>query len=169
MADFRPVMEYISIAEIDAGITCINVPNAPMAVKAGHPATLQLTYVTDYGSPSGKNITFYSCADITYVSPSDVPYPIPCFNTTEPKDRYAFPPPGPKLGPTKDFPLAEEEDTKPEKRHHGRPRWVIAAAGMGGAFGATLFMFLVCKCTAAPRTRHRSLMDFIKRPRNMMV
>ncbi|KAL7958892.1 hypothetical protein V8C34DRAFT_304437 [Trichoderma compactum] len=106
-ADFSPIMEYVYIAEVDAGITCINVPNAPLAVKAGHPATLQLTYVTDYGSPSGRNMTFYSCADITYVSPSDVPYQIPCFNTTEPKDHYEVLPPPPRLPPVK-FPVPEK-------------------------------------------------------------
>ncbi|KAL6807367.1 hypothetical protein GGI42DRAFT_351974 [Trichoderma sp. SZMC 28013] len=122
MADFHPIMEYVHVAELDAGITCINVPNAPMAVKAGHPATLQLTYDSDYGSPSGRNMTFYSCADIIYVNPSDVPYQVPCLNTTEPKDHYEILPPPPKLPPVK-FPVPERGKFKPAK--HGRPKWVI--------------------------------------------
>lgn len=167
MADFHPIMEYVHVAELDAGITCINVPNAPMAVKAGHPATLQLTYDSDYGSPSGRNMTFYSCADIIYVNPSDVPYQVPCLNTTEPKDHYEILPPPPKLPPVK-FPVPERGKFKPAK--HGRPKWVIPVVGMGGAFAGIFLVYMVYRCIVASRIyRPRSLEDVIKRPRNMMV
>ncbi|KAL7915036.1 hypothetical protein GGI35DRAFT_474735 [Trichoderma velutinum] len=137
-AHFQPIMKYVSIAELDAGITCINVPDAPGVVKAGHPATLQLTYVTDHGSPSG-NITFYACADITYVSPSDIPYQVPCFNTTEPKDHYAIPPARPKLSPTKDFPQAAAESVTSDEADHGMPKWLVPVAAVGGAFKPEFF------------------------------
>ncbi|KAK4067023.1 uncharacterized protein Triagg1_8023 [Trichoderma aggressivum f. europaeum] len=159
MADFHPIMENVYIAEVDAGITCINVPNAPLAVKAGHPATLQLTYVSDYGSPSGRNMTFYACADVVYVSPSDVPYQVPCLNTTEPKDHFAVLPDPPKLSPTSRVPVAVDENAPPEKiKHHGRPKWVIPVVGMGGALAGLLVAFL-CYQTAEE-------FDGTKRPTN---
>ncbi|KAL7937241.1 hypothetical protein V8C35DRAFT_277730 [Trichoderma chlorosporum] len=83
--DFDPMMKYDMITEVDAGITCINIPNAPGEVKEGQPATLQLKYNSEFGSNTGRNKTFYSCADITYVAPEHVPYDMPCFNTTQPK------------------------------------------------------------------------------------
>ncbi|KAJ4863955.1 hypothetical protein T069G_00485 [Trichoderma breve] len=148
LADFQPIMKYVWIDEVDAGVTCINLPNAPLYVKPGHPATLQLSYRTSPGSSSG-NMTLYTCADINYVRPEDVPYKIPCFNTTQPKDHFVTLPPGPKFPPLKfplkEFPLAANESITPDTTSHGIPKWAIPLAGVASAFLATLFLFLVFK------------------------
>lgn len=81
--DFQPLIENVTLRELDIGISCISVPDAPSFVEAGHKATLQLRYLSDFGSPS-NNKSFFACADITYVAPSDVPYWVPCLNTTAP-------------------------------------------------------------------------------------
>ncbi|KAK4076038.1 hypothetical protein Trihar35433_2598 [Trichoderma harzianum] len=131
--DFRPMMKYVWIDEVDAGVTCINVPDAPMS---------------DHGSFS-DNVTLYTCADITYVRPKDVPYKIPCFNTTQPKDHFVTLPPGPKFPPLKfplkEFPLATNESITPDTTSHGIPKWAIPLAGVASAFLATLFIFLLFK------------------------
>ncbi|KKP06630.1 hypothetical protein THAR02_01227 [Trichoderma harzianum] len=148
LTDFKPMTKYVWIDEVDAGITCINVPDAPMPVKAGTKATLQLSYRSKHGSSnSSDNVTLYTCADITYVKPKDIPYKIPCFNTTQPKDRFVTLPPGPKFPPLK-HPLKEpspaaNESITPDPTDHQYPAWAIPLAGMGGAFFATSVVFLV--------------------------
>ncbi|KAL6805611.1 hypothetical protein J3E68DRAFT_442005 [Trichoderma sp. SZMC 28012] len=141
LTDFQPMMKYVWIDEVDAGVTCINVPNAPMLVKSGTKATIQLSYRSDHGSFS-DNRTLYTCADITYVRPKDVPYKIPCFNTTQPKDHFVTLPPGPKFPPLKhplkEFPLAANESITPDTTSHGIPKWAIPLAGVAIAFTPTI-------------------------------
>ncbi|PKK55127.1 hypothetical protein CI102_166 [Trichoderma harzianum] len=166
LADFQPMMKYVWMDEVDAGVTCINVPDAPMAVKAGTKATLQLSYRSPH-EVSSDNITLYTCADITYVHPADVPYQTPCFNTTLPKDHFVTLPPGPRFSPLK-FPIAENVTITPDTTGHEFPKWAIPLAGVAGAFVATLFVFLVFKCCIIPR-RHRQLMEIIKRRTNYRI
>ncbi|EHK26016.1 uncharacterized protein TRIVIDRAFT_218185 [Trichoderma virens Gv29-8] len=145
---FKPLLEYVSIAEVDAGITCINVPDAPPLVRPGHPATLQLKYVSNYGLPFG-NKTFYVCADINYVASNDVPYRLPCFNTTEPKTLYTR--------PTIRYNTSTPDWLEELKKSNKKPKiadWVYYLSAVGGACVALLIAILFYKRVIKPiRTR----------------
>ncbi|KAF9777093.1 hypothetical protein IL306_004640 [Fusarium sp. DS 682] len=82
--DFETLIQEKSIADLDPGHTCVQVPDAPSKVSAGDNATLQIIYRADWDAP--HNQTFYACADITFVTKSEFKFEIPCFNATEPGD-----------------------------------------------------------------------------------
>lgn len=82
--DFETLIQDKSIADLNPGHSCVQVPDAPSSVSAGDNATLQIIYKADWDAP--HNQTFYACADITFVSKADFSFRIPCFNATEPGD-----------------------------------------------------------------------------------
>lgn len=82
--DFETLIQEKSIADLNPGHTCVQLPDAPSSVSAGDNATLQIIYRADWDAP--HNQTFYACADITYVSEANFNFEIPCFNATEPGD-----------------------------------------------------------------------------------
>ncbi|KAH6611392.1 wsc2 glucoamylase iii alpha-1 [Trichoderma cornu-damae] len=82
VADFTPFMSAGPLPKLGVGMSCISVPDAFSFVEAGDRATLQLRYFSDYDTPT--NQSFFACADITYVDPSDILFPFPCLNTTAP-------------------------------------------------------------------------------------
>ncbi|KAL2678977.1 hypothetical protein Neosp_009731 [[Neocosmospora] mangrovei] len=82
--DFETLIQAKSIADLNPGHTCVQLPDAPSSVSAGDNATLQIIYRADWDAP--HNQTFYACADITYVSEANFNFEIPCFNATEPGD-----------------------------------------------------------------------------------
>lgn len=71
-----------SIADLDPGHLCVNVPNPPAFAGAvdGTNATLQIQYTATFDVPT--NQTFYACSDIVYISPARFSTFIPCFNAT---------------------------------------------------------------------------------------
>ncbi|KAF4989116.1 hypothetical protein FGRMN_9359 [Fusarium graminum] len=82
--DFETLIQEKSIADLNPGHSCVEVPDAPSKVSAGDNATLQIIYRADWDAP--HNQTFYACADITFVETSKFNFEIPCFNATEPGD-----------------------------------------------------------------------------------
>ncbi|KAF5676544.1 glucoamylase III (alpha-1,4-glucan-glucosidase) [Fusarium heterosporum] len=82
--DFETLIQEKSIADLNPGHSCVEVPDAPSKVSAGDNATLQIIYRADWDAP--HNQTFYACADITFVEKSKFKFEIPCFNATEPGD-----------------------------------------------------------------------------------
>ncbi|KAJ4248796.1 hypothetical protein NW762_012634 [Fusarium torreyae] len=82
--DFETLIEEKSIADLNPGHSCVEVPDAPSKASAGDNATLQIIYKADWDAP--HNQTFYACADITFVEASKFKFEIPCFNATEPGD-----------------------------------------------------------------------------------
>ncbi|KAF6812138.1 hypothetical protein CPLU01_14961 [Colletotrichum plurivorum] len=80
--DFNTLIQEQSVADLNPGHTCVDIPNPPSAIVAGSNATLQIIYRADWDAP--HNQTFYACADITYVEPANFSERIPCFNATEP-------------------------------------------------------------------------------------
>ncbi|KAL7945457.1 hypothetical protein V8C42DRAFT_357877 [Trichoderma barbatum] len=157
--DFKPLIQHAYIAELDAGITCLHVPDAPVYIKAGHPATLQLKYEIRDGSPSGSNQTLFACADITYVAPSDLAYRAPCFNTTVPKDRTtgptttlsATPKPWRTLNPS-DSDETKEFTPGEDKRVDSR---ICYVAAFGGSLVVTGIAVAVYKFVLKPRKEAR--------------
>ncbi|RBR26359.1 uncharacterized protein FIESC28_00859 [Fusarium coffeatum] len=83
-SDFQTLIQDKSIADLNPGHSCVQVPDAPSSVSAGDNATIQIIYKADWDAP--HNQTFYACADITFVSKADFDFRIPCFNATEPGD-----------------------------------------------------------------------------------
>ncbi|KAF9871586.1 gpi anchored protein [Colletotrichum karsti] len=81
-SDFTTLIEEQSVADLNPGHTCVDIPNPPASVAAGGNATLQIIYRADWDAP--HNQTFYACADITYVEAASFNTRIPCFNATEP-------------------------------------------------------------------------------------
>ncbi|KAK1971945.1 hypothetical protein LY78DRAFT_12244 [Colletotrichum sublineola] len=82
-SDFTTVIQERSVADLDPGHTCVEIPDPPASVAAaGSNATLQIVYRADWDAP--HNQTFYACADITYVEAAAFRTRIPCFNATEP-------------------------------------------------------------------------------------
>jgi hypothetical protein len=127
VADFVPFMDR-RVTKLGVGIACINVPNAAAHVKAGDKATFQLRYFSDYDSPT--NQSFFACADITYVEPSDIPYPFPCINTTEPELEPMPTPPTNNTGEPK--PTGAEWSAGKES---GLPAGIIAVIAILSAIG----------------------------------
>ncbi|KAF4949140.1 hypothetical protein FSARC_13578 [Fusarium sarcochroum] len=82
--DFETLIEEKSIADLNPGHSCVEVPDAPSKASAGDNATLQIIYKADWDAP--HNQTFYACADITLIEESKFKFNIPCFNATEPGD-----------------------------------------------------------------------------------
>ncbi|KAI6756946.1 hypothetical protein HG530_011544 [Fusarium avenaceum] len=82
--DFDTLIQESSIADLNPGHSCVEVPDAPSKISAGDNATLQIIYRADWDAP--HNQTFYACADITFIAKSDFKFAIPCFNATEPGD-----------------------------------------------------------------------------------
>ncbi|WQF83301.1 Putative copper acquisition factor BIM1-like domain-containing protein [Colletotrichum destructivum] len=81
-SDFTTLIEEQSVADLNPGHTCVDIPNPPSSVAAGGNATLQIIYRADWDAP--HNQTFYACSDITYVDAATFNTRIPCFNATEP-------------------------------------------------------------------------------------
>ncbi|TDZ75154.1 hypothetical protein CTRI78_v000163 [Colletotrichum trifolii] len=82
-SDFSTIIEAQSVADLNPGHTCVDIPNPPPgSVAAGGNATLQIVYRADWDAP--HNQTFYACADVTYVEAASFDTRIPCFNATEP-------------------------------------------------------------------------------------
>ncbi|OLN85726.1 Carcinoembryonic antigen-related cell adhesion molecule 1 [Colletotrichum chlorophyti] len=81
-SDFNTLIEEQSVADLNPGHTCVDLPNPPSPVIAGSNATLQIIYRADWDAP--HNQTFYACADIVYVEAANFNTRIPCFNVTEP-------------------------------------------------------------------------------------
>ncbi|KZL82261.1 gpi-anchored protein [Colletotrichum incanum] len=81
-SDFTTIIQEQSVADLNPGHTCVEIPNPPSSVAAGSNATLQIIYRADWDAP--HNQTFYACADITYVEAANFNTRIPCFNATEP-------------------------------------------------------------------------------------
>ena len=73
-------MSYSNFPQLDAGNECYSVPNPPSGATTGTNATLQLAYISE--NTDGKNDTFYTCADITYVELSAFTEEITCYNST---------------------------------------------------------------------------------------
>ncbi|RGP74488.1 hypothetical protein FLONG3_6047 [Fusarium longipes] len=82
--DFDTLIEGKSIADLNPGHSCVQVPDVSSSASAGDNATLQIIYRADWDAP--HNQTFYACADIVFVSEADFDFAIPCFNATEPGD-----------------------------------------------------------------------------------
>lgn len=54
-----------NVTEIEPGHQCYKIDDLPSTVTAGSNATIQLEYWAEYEDEnSGKNETFYVCADI---------------------------------------------------------------------------------------------------------
>lgn len=54
-----------NVTEIEPGHQCYKIDSLPSSIAAGSNATIQLEYWADYEDEnSGKNETFYVCADI---------------------------------------------------------------------------------------------------------
>ncbi|KAI1768332.1 hypothetical protein GGR53DRAFT_439423 [Hypoxylon sp. FL1150] len=71
------------ITEIEPGHQCYKIASIPSTVTAGANATIQLEYWSNVDDElSGKNQTFYACADITFVEVKDFTENPPCFNAT---------------------------------------------------------------------------------------
>ncbi|KAI1107860.1 hypothetical protein F4804DRAFT_328888 [Jackrogersella minutella] len=71
------------VTEIEPGHQCYKIASVPSTVAAGTNATIQLEYWSSVDNElSGKNQTFYSCADITFVESQDFTIQPPCFNVT---------------------------------------------------------------------------------------
>ncbi|TKW49548.1 hypothetical protein CTA1_5573 [Colletotrichum tanaceti] len=81
-SDFTTLIEERSVADLNPGHTCVDIPDPPSSVAAGGNATLQIIYRADWDAP--HNQTFYACSDITYVDAATFNTRIPCFNATEP-------------------------------------------------------------------------------------
>ncbi|KAL7795370.1 hypothetical protein V8C37DRAFT_400862 [Trichoderma ceciliae] len=138
VADFTPVMNTDPLRKLDVGISCFNVPDAPSFVEPGDKATLQIRYFSDYDSPT--NQSFFVCADIIYVAPSDILYPYPCVNTTAPNSDIDKGPPAhtpadkkPKgrVKPTKEPKPSGAEWSSGKKT--GLSKAAIAGIGISGA------------------------------------
>ncbi|KAI1382296.1 hypothetical protein F4677DRAFT_401556 [Hypoxylon crocopeplum] len=71
------------VSEIEPGHQCYKVATVPSTVAAGSNATIQLEYWSNVDNElSGRNQTFYACADITFVELQDFTTNPPCFNVT---------------------------------------------------------------------------------------
>ncbi|KAI1780100.1 hypothetical protein F4818DRAFT_165450 [Hypoxylon cercidicola] len=71
------------VTEIEPGHQCYKVAAIPSTVTAGSNATIQLEYWSNVDNElSGRNQTFYACADITFVESQDFEENPPCFNVT---------------------------------------------------------------------------------------
>ncbi|KAL0937781.1 GPI-anchored protein [Colletotrichum truncatum] len=81
-SDFTTLIKEQSVADLNPGHTCVDIPNPPSQITAGSNATLQIIYRADWDAP--HNQTFYACADIRYVEAANFVTRIPCFNATEP-------------------------------------------------------------------------------------
>ncbi|KAK6532030.1 hypothetical protein TWF694_003193 [Orbilia ellipsospora] len=66
------------ISEIEAGHQCYKAPTIS-TVASGSNATIQLEY---WSNDSGRNESFFACADVTLVSATAFTESIPCFNVT---------------------------------------------------------------------------------------
>ncbi|ORY55477.1 uncharacterized protein BCR38DRAFT_380210 [Pseudomassariella vexata] len=72
-----------NVSEIEPGHQCYKVADIPDNVSAGTNATIQLEYWSSYESElSGRNQSFFACADITFVEASAFTVQVPCFNVT---------------------------------------------------------------------------------------
>ncbi len=64
-----------NVTEIEPGHQCYKIDQIPSSVTAGTNATIQLEYWATYpGENSGKNESFYACADVVCSIP-----PLPSF------------------------------------------------------------------------------------------
>ena len=76
--DFEAVKT--TIAELEPGHVCYQIPNAPPEVEAGSNATIQIRYTADF--ETDRNETYFACADIYYVPINRFTSPVPCFNVS---------------------------------------------------------------------------------------
>lgn len=129
------------LARLDVGISCVAVPDAPSFVEAGGNATLQLKYVASYDSPT--NQSFFVCADITFVPPSEIPFAFPCVNTTmvDPTATTAKPTVKPK--PTKE-PKPSGDGWSPGKESR-LSEGAIAGVAAGGLVAAAGILTAISK------------------------
>ncbi|RDW85240.1 hypothetical protein BP6252_02830 [Coleophoma cylindrospora] len=67
-------------ASVSAGHQCYTLPDSAATITAGTNATIQLEYTAQYNGSAYE--IFYSCADITFVNPSDFTTDVACFNAT---------------------------------------------------------------------------------------
>ncbi|KAJ4210866.1 hypothetical protein FSOLCH5_010723 [Fusarium solani] len=86
--DFAALVQDTSIAFIEPGHTCFNIPD-PKGKKVGDKATIQFQYHATWNT--AKNETFYACADIIYAEADEVSSRVPCFNVTVPGRRDTIP------------------------------------------------------------------------------
>lgn len=149
VADFVPLTNW-RVSKLGVGIVCISVPDAVSHVDAGDKATFQLRYFSDYDSPT--NQSFFACADITYVDPSDIPYQFPCVNTTEPE---IDPMP---VDPTSTMPPEEPEPTGAEWSAGKRPSFTKGViACIATLSGIALAGIVVSLWTLFRKRRERRL------------
>lgn len=80
--DFKTVISDLTFTEMKPGHRCLLLPNPDARSISNNDgnATIQIKYMSDLYD--NKNETYYACADIRYVSPSEFHTHIPCFNTT---------------------------------------------------------------------------------------
>ncbi|KAM0433546.1 hypothetical protein ACHAPT_004426 [Fusarium lateritium] len=87
--DFEVLVQDTSIAFLEPGHTCFNIPDAPKGKKVGDKATIQFMYHATWNT--AKNETFYACTDIIYAEADEVSSRVPCFNVTVPGRRDTIP------------------------------------------------------------------------------
>lgn len=76
-SDFSSLLPTIQAFE--PGHQCYSVPAVLSSVTAGTNATIQMEY---RGNDSGKDESFYACADITFVEAEVFSFAVNCFNVT---------------------------------------------------------------------------------------
>ncbi|RDW77922.1 hypothetical protein BP5796_05774 [Coleophoma crateriformis] len=72
--------QLVKTASVGPGHQCYSMPDSAAAITVGTNATIQLEYTAQYNGSAYK--IFYSCADITFVDPSDFNTDVACFNAT---------------------------------------------------------------------------------------
>ncbi|QPG96434.1 hypothetical protein C2857_004181 [Epichloe festucae Fl1] len=76
--DFTTLIKPDELAQLKKGHKCVPVKDAPLSVKPGANATLQIKYTASFDKP--ENETFYACADITYVELPNFKENIACYD-----------------------------------------------------------------------------------------
>ncbi|KAJ4300940.1 hypothetical protein N0V90_003029 [Kalmusia sp. IMI 367209] len=80
--DFVDDQVVSNVSEVDPGHQCYKLQNLD-GITAGTNATIQMEYWGEFeGENNGNNQSFFACADITFVAPSDFKINAPCFNVT---------------------------------------------------------------------------------------